>query len=169
MGKAQSQCWLAGTQTPSGFHTTKCTCIETQVNSGIVMMSNMMKKDSLSLSLSLSQGSAAVTCLSMASFLNAMLIISQVIGGGGRGRGYIPREVLQSICPFEHHLSAMEIEVWFVVHEMRRKKLTERNKVLPSTYGDVSLIRPSSSAASKSPPSSCRQWQPCVEESHYSV
>lgn len=79
------------------------------------------------------------------------------------------REVLQSICPFEHHLSAMEIEVWFVVHEMRRKKLTERNKVLPSTYGDVSLIRPSSSAASKSPPSSCRQWQPCVEESHYSV
>jgi hypothetical protein len=124
---------------------------------------------SLSLSLSLSQGSAAVTCLSMASFLNAMLIISQVIGGGGRGRGYIPREVLQSICPFEHHLSAMEIEVWFVVHEMRRKKLTERNKVLPSTYGDVSLIRPSSSAASKSPPSSCRQWQPCVEESHYSV
>jgi hypothetical protein len=34
-----------------------------------------MKKDSLSLSLSLSKGSAAVRCLSMASFLNAMLII----------------------------------------------------------------------------------------------
>jgi hypothetical protein len=78
-----------------------------------------------SLSLSFSQGSAAVTCLSMASFLNAMLIISQVIGGGGRGRGHIPREVSQSICPFEHHLSAMEIEVWFVVHE---KKETDRKK-----------------------------------------
>jgi hypothetical protein len=61
----------------------------------------------------------------MASFLNAMLIISQVIGGGGRGRGHIPREVLQSICPFKHHLSAMEIEVWFVVHE---KKETDRKK-----------------------------------------
>jgi hypothetical protein len=59
----------------------------------------------------------------MASFLNAMLITSQVIGGGGRGRGHIPREVLQSICPFERHLSAMEIEVSFVVHE---KKETDR-------------------------------------------
>jgi hypothetical protein len=67
------------------------------------MMSNIMKKDSLSLSLSLSKGSAAVRCLSMASFLNAMLIIrrrKEEVIGGGRGRGHIPREVLQSICPF---------------------------------------------------------------------
>lgn len=120
-------------------------------------------------SLSLSQCSAAVTCLSMASFLNAMLIISQVIGGGGRGRGrgHIPREVVQSICPFEHHLSAMEIEVRFVVHE---KKETDRKKKGSSFrrwrhVNDKTLFF----CSIKIPPFFMSSMAALCRESHYSV
>ncbi len=71
---------------------------------------------------------------------------------------------LERFCNLSAHLSIIS-QQWKLKSGllfMRRKKLTERSKVLPSTYGDMSMIRPSSSAASKFPPSSCRQWQRCV-------
>jgi hypothetical protein len=103
----------------------------------------------------------------MASFLNAMLIIrrrkEEVIGG----RGHIPREVLQSICPFEHHLSAMEIEVWFVVHE---KKETDRKKQGSSFHiwrhvNDKTLFF----CSIKIPPFFMSSMAALCRESHYSV
>lgn len=71
---------------------------------------------------------------------------------------------LERFCNLSAHFSIIS-QQWKLKSGllfMRGKKLTERSKVLPSTYGDMSMIRPSSSAASKFPPSSCRQWQRCV-------
>lgn len=71
---------------------------------------------------------------------------------------------LERFCNLSAHFSIIS-QQWKLKSGllfMRGKKLTERSKVLPSTYGDMSMIRPSSSAASKFPLSSCRQWQRCV-------